>query len=184
MHTLLGQALDFSGGGLHVPPGHQHQRDETTRRGIAPVMQVPVVVGLDRRQGYRTVGMHLETLASKAGESRKAQRTEHAIGVHVIDTVADVPGATAHLVVAQRLHAVLLLGPADHRIEAHVAGSLLLENPYITLSALDDMRLASLEAGRHVASKGIWRLDCVIIDADENQIFNLHCCFPLRLMGS
>jgi hypothetical protein len=58
-----------------------------------------------------TAGRHdLEALAGKAREGREAQRAEHAVGVHVVHAGLDVPGATAHLLVAQRLHAVLLLG--------------------------------------------------------------------------
>src|SRR5690606_32526615 len=119
MYTLFSQTLDFGSRSLHVPPRHQHQRNETARCSIAPVMQVPVVVGLNRSQGHSTVGMRLKALTSKAGESRKAKRTQYTVGVHVIDTVADAPSATAHLLVPQRLHAVFLFGPANYRVQAH-----------------------------------------------------------------
>jgi len=68
----------------------------------------------------------------------------------------------------------------DHGIEAHVASGLFLEDPHITITLFDHMRLTTLEAGGHVASKSIRRLDRVVIDADKNQIFNFHC-FPLRI---
>ncbi|MNN47519.1 hypothetical protein D3C81_1619430 [compost metagenome] len=73
MHAQLGHAHDLSGGGLHVPPRHQHQRNEATRRGIAPVVQMPVVVGLDGCEGNRAIGMYLEALTGKTGEGREAQ---------------------------------------------------------------------------------------------------------------
>src|SRR5690606_8931933 len=119
----------------------QHQRDETAWRGIAPVVQVPVVVGLDRRQGYVTVRVVLEVLAGKAGEGGEADRAEDTVGAHVVDACLDVPGATAHVLVAQRLHAVLLLGPAHHRVEAHVAGGLAFEYPDVATAVLLDARL-------------------------------------------
>ncbi|MNQ06009.1 hypothetical protein D3C85_187520 [compost metagenome] len=146
-------------------------------------MQVPVVVGLNGGQGHGAVWVVLEALAGEAGEGRETQRTENAVGVHVVDTVHDAPGTTAHLVVAQRLHAVFLFRATDHGIEAHVTGGLLLEHPDVAFVTLDHMRLASFEARRHMAGKGIWRLNRVIIDADENQIFNLHCFSP-SLSGS
>ncbi|MNH04033.1 hypothetical protein D3C79_633090 [compost metagenome] len=180
MHALPCQALDFSGGGLHVPPRYDHQRDETARSGVAPVVQVPVVIGLDCSQRHGAVAVHLKALPGKTREGGEAQGAQYAVSVHVVDTVLDVPGATTHLVVAQRLHAVFLFRPADYRVQAHVAGGLLFEHPDVALAFLDHMRLAPLEAGRHMAGKGIGRLNRVVIDTDENQIFNFHG-YPLRI---
>src|SRR5690606_18426863 len=183
MHTLFRQARNLGGGGLHVPPWHQHQRNEAARRSVAPVVQMPVVVGLDRGQGHCAIRMILETLTGKTRERREAQGTEHAVSVHVVNTIRHAPGAAAHLVIAQRLHAVLFFWSANYRVQAHVAGGLLFENPHIAFAALDDMGLAPFEALRHVASKGVWWLDGMVINADENEIFNLHCSSPSQ-MGS
>ena len=174
VHTQLGHARHFGGGGGHVEPGHHHQRNEAARRGIAPVVHMPVVVGLDRGQGNRTVVVGLEALAGKAGEGREAQRAEHAIGVHVVHAGLDVEGAAAHLLVAERLHAVFIFRPADHRVQAHVAGGALFEDPDVAAILLHDLGLAALELGRHVAREGIRRLDRVVVDADKDQVFQFH----------
>ncbi|MNR10053.1 hypothetical protein D3C85_1262830 [compost metagenome] len=166
VHAKFRQARDFRGSGLHVPPGHQHQGDKTPRCDVTPVVQVPVVVGLDRRQGHGSVRVILEALAGEAGKGREAQRAEDAVGAHVVDPRLDVPGAAAHLLVTQRLHAVFLFRPADHGIEAHIAGGLLLEYPDVAPSMLFDMWLTALEALRHVPVEGSGRFDSVVVDAD------------------
>src|SRR5690606_3982701 len=129
-------------------------------------MQVPVVVGLDRRQGYGAVRVVLEPLAGEARKGRKADRAEDAVSAHVIDPGLDVPGATAHVLVAQWFHAVLLFGPAHHRIEAHVAGGLAFEYPDVAAAVLLNSRLAALEALRHVAVESPGRFDGVVVHAD------------------
>ena len=176
MHAEGGHALDFGGGGLHVPPRHDHDRDEAARRGIAPVMKMPVVVRLDCGQADGLVRHDLETLAGKTGKRRKAQRTEHAIGVHVFDARLDIPGSAAHLLVRERLHAVLFLRPADHGVQAHVTGRALFENPDVAAIDVFHLRLAALVLGRHVAIERTARFNHMIVDTDENQIFQFHAC--------
>ena len=116
-----------------------------------------------------------------ARESRETQGAEHTVGVHVFDTGLDVPGAAAHLLVGKRLHAVFLLRAANHRIEAHVAGGLLFKNPDVTPAQLLHLRLTALEFGRHVTIEGAARLNGVVVDANENQIFQFHLC-PLLVL--
>src|SRR6202012_3282447 len=118
---------------------------------------------------HAAIRIALKALTGKARESREAQRTEDAVGVHVVDAGLDVPGTATHMFVAERFHSVLFLRPADHGIEAHVAGGFFFEFPNIAATALHDFRLAALIFGGHVACEGVRRLDRVIVYADENE---------------
>ena len=60
--------------------------------------------------------------AAEPGERREAHRREDAVAVHVADALVDVVRAGAHLGEADRVEAPLLLGPLDHRVQAHRAG--------------------------------------------------------------
>ncbi len=88
--------------------------------GAAPLVDVPVVVGLhDGEREVLVVGGG-EQAAAEAGERREAHRAEHAAGVHVLDALVDVPAAGAHLVEGGRLDAVLLLGATGDGVEPDV----------------------------------------------------------------
>ena len=73
VHALFGQTLDFGSSGFHVPPRHDHQRNEAAWRSVAPVVQMPVVVGLDGRHRHVAISVYLETLPGKAREGGEAQ---------------------------------------------------------------------------------------------------------------
>ncbi len=186
VHALLGHAPDLGGRRLHVPPGRQHQRHEAAGRGVAPVVQVPVVVGLDGGQRHAAVGVALEALPGETRERREAQGAQHAVGIHVIHARLDIPGAAAHVLVAERLHAVFLFRAAYDRIQAHVAGGLFLEHPHVAPAAFDNLGFPALVLGRHVAGEGVRRLDRVVVYADENEVFQFHRCprvYGLPLSG-
>jgi hypothetical protein len=174
MHTLLGQALDFRRRRLHVEPRSHHQGNEAARCSVAPIVQMPVVVGLDGCERDTAVFVALKPLSRKTREGREADRTQNAIGIHVIDTGLDVPGAAAHLFVAQRLHAVFLFGAADHRVQAHVTRGFFLEHPDVATFVVLDAGLAPLVLRGHMAGECIGWLDGVIVNADEDEIFQFH----------
>jgi len=73
VHTLSGQTFDFGSRGFHVPPRHDHQRNETAWRSVAPIVQMPVVVGLDGRHRHVSVSVYLETLSGKTRKGGEAQ---------------------------------------------------------------------------------------------------------------
>src|SRR5690606_21930792 len=84
----------------------------------------------------------------------------------------------AHLLIGERLHAVLLFRPPNHRVQPHITGSLLLEHPDVATMAVLDLGLAPLEFSRHMAVEGAPRLDGMVVDADKNEIFKLHFVSP------
>ena len=94
--SALGRAAsDLGGQDLGVPDGRDRAGDEAARVGAAPLVDVPVVVGPDHGQRHVLVLGAGEELAAELGEGGEAQRAEHAVGVHVLDPLVDVPAARA-----------------------------------------------------------------------------------------
>ncbi|MNI34066.1 hypothetical protein D3C73_880450 [compost metagenome] len=161
---------------LHVPERCQHQRNEATRRRPRPVEAVPVVVGPDGRQSDLGIlpRRRLETRTCKPRERRKAERPQNAVGVHVLHPRLDVPRPSAHLLVVERLHPVFFLGTAHHRVQPHVARSLLLKHPDVAPVYLLDLRLAPLQVRRPVRRERTRRLNHVIVHAHKDHIIDSH----------
>ena len=77
-HAPLGVALGLGRGQLGVPQRDEAQRDVVAARGRAPLLDHPVVVGLDAGQAELLVLALVEGLAAEAREGREGQR---AVGV-------------------------------------------------------------------------------------------------------
>jgi hypothetical protein len=175
--ALLGHAPDLLGAQLGVPDGRQRHGDEAAGVGGAPLVDVPVVVGA--HQGQEEVGvLGGEQPGGEAGEGGEVHLGEDAAGVHVGDAFVDVVAAGPDLVQALRLHAVLLLGPSGDRVERDVADGVVPELPYVAaVLAVDQARRVLLVAGRQVVREQVWRLDDVVVDADEDHV--IATCRPV-----
>ena len=89
-----------------------------------------------------------EDRAREAGDQRReAQRCVDAVEVHVGDARVDVVAAAAHLVEARRLHAPLVLRPADDGVEPDLRVEAVLVDP-----GLACRRRASTTCGARSAS--------------------------------
>ena len=81
----LGHAADFLGRQFAVPPRNPAQRNAPPRRCIAPIVQVLVVVGLDGgERNLPRLLVLLGALLREAGQGRKADGSQHTVGVHVV----------------------------------------------------------------------------------------------------
>src|ERR1700728_2547611 len=174
MHPLPGHTRDFCGRGGHVPPRDYHQRYKTSRCSVAPILQMPVVIGLNDRERDFAVRNALKSLARKPRKCRKAQGAKHSIDIHVVHPGFYIPGAAAHVLIGERFHAVFFLRPPDDGIKSHIACGAVLEYPDVAALPLLYDGFTSLEAGRHVTCKGIGRFDHMIVHTNENQVIELH----------
>ena len=104
-------------------------------------------------------------------ERREAERRPDAGEVHVGDAGVDVPAALAHLVEARRLHAPLVLRPADHRVEPDVREQLVLVGPRLACRRRTRRAAARASASvrGHPAVEQVGRLDEVVVDGDDRE---------------
>ena len=160
---------------LGVPQRRQRQGDEAARVRPAPLVDVPVVVGLEDGQPDVLVLGAGKELAAQLGERREAHRPQHAVGVHVADALVDVPAALPHLVEGRGLEAVLLGRAADDGVEPDVGELLALEEPGVAAVLPPDEpgRLRPPPLGQ-VALEHVGGLDDVVVDADQDQVLHAH----------
>ena len=173
--ALARQAPDLLGHALGVPHREDAQRDEASGVGRAPLVHVPVVVGLEHHVGEVVVRGFVEETGVEAGEGREAHGGQDPVAVHVANPLVDVVGAGPHLGQAGRLEPPLLLRPGDHGVEARREGRHPLEGPRLhTLLVGDQLGSLVLQVGRHVLLEHVGGLDDVVVDAHENQVFGSH----------
>ena len=161
---------------LRVPDRHQPERDEASRIGAAPFLDVPVVVGLqDRKAEIAVVGRPCEQLAAEVRERREAHRADHTVRVHVADPLVDVEATDADLVERGRLDPVLLNGSADYGVEADVGGVHPAEAPDLgAVVSAEHLRCLVGEPLRQAALEHVGRLHDVIVHAHEHHVLDKH----------
>ena len=87
-----------------VPERDDAERDVDADRGVAPLLDHPVVVGLDARERELHVVGLLEGLAAEPRERRERQRPVDPVELEVLLALLGVPAAGAHVVVGDRGH--------------------------------------------------------------------------------
>ena len=176
VHALLRHPADLLGAQLGIPDRRQRHRDETARLARAPLVDVPVVVGLHQRhREFAVVGG--EQPGGEAGERREVHGGQHAAGTHVLDAFGGVVAALADLVETLRLESVLLLGPAGDRVERDVGNDGVAELPGIrAVGIVHEPRRLVLVLLREVVLEHVRRLDDVVIDADQDHVVLVHAC--------
>ena len=153
--------------GSHI--GGSDERDEAARVRAAPLVDVPVVVGLQHARGRRPCpSVRLNSWPQNCGKRREAHRAEHAVGVHVLDALVDVVATGPHLVERRRLDAVLLGRAAGDRVEPDVRAAPGPRRPRrrCRRRVCDDLRRQVLVLRRQAAVEHVGRLDHVVVDAD------------------
>ena len=129
-----------------------------------------------RMASARSLSLRLaEHAGREPGEGREAHRRQHAVAVHVAHALVDVVRAGRISANPSRVEAPLLLGPADDRVQAHRADLLALEHPLLdAVVAHHDVGHPVGVLGRHVALEHVGRFDDVVVDADQDQVVELH----------
>ena len=147
----------------------------------APLVDVPVVVGLEHDQRQLLVAGLGERAGVEAGHRGEAHRREHAVDVHVAHALVHVEAAGPQLGERARVEAPLLARPADGRRHAERRrGALALEHPLVdALRVADDLRHLVEPLGRDVVLVHVGWLDHVVVDADQDHVFCTHCVVPL-----
>ncbi len=173
--ALLREALDLLRRPLDVVEGQHATRDEAVGVGTAPLVDVPVVVGLDHDLvdvGVRPLVQHL---ARKAGPVGEVQAGELTTGVHVTDALVHVVAAGPHLVVAAGIDVEVLRVLPGNRVEAQVAAL------QVAVPPLLDAPLVGAHLGcellvfrRDMVVEHVGRLGDVVIDADQNDVVRVH----------
>ena len=116
--AAVGVAAHLGGGQFGIPQRDQAQRDEpAVGFGPAPLLDHPVVVGLDAQERELLVLGLGEGLAAEAGEGREAQRRLEVVDVHVLEPGLDLVGARAHVLVGHAPHGHLVAGHADGGVD-------------------------------------------------------------------
>ena len=136
---------------------------------------MPVVIGFDYALGALFVLCLVEQVAGKGGKCGETHRGENTIGVHIADAFINRVNPLAHIFIAQWLHAVFFLGPADHRVESHIGDLVAVIEPEVLTVFLH-------KAGRdclqflfgHVVVEHFRGFDNVVIYTDEYHVFDVH----------
>jgi hypothetical protein len=169
--ALLGDPPDLLGHQLGVPDRRDRQRHEPVGVGAAPLVDVPVVVGPDHVHGHVEVLGLREQLAAELHEAREVHGGEHAVAVHVLDPLVDVPAAPPDPAQGGGLDAVLLGLLARHRVEADVRDLVPLVDPHVGAVVLvHELRRELLPLLGKVVVEERGRLDDVVVDADQDQV--------------
>ena len=92
---FLADAVHLGHRGVDVPHGDDAERDEAARVGPAPLVDGPVVVGLEHDERDLLVARLGERPGVPAGHGREAHGAEHAVGVHVAHPLVHVEAARA-----------------------------------------------------------------------------------------
>ena len=142
---------------------------------------MPVVVRLHQRDRERLVLLRGagEQLAAELREAREAHRAEQAVRVHVLDAVVDVVATGPHVVERLRVHRVLLGRTARDRVEPDVRQLRAHELPHVDAAVLAHEARRDLGVLlRQAALEQIGRLDRVVVDADQDEVFEAHGGVP------
>jgi hypothetical protein len=92
----------------------------------------------------------------------------------------DVPTALAHLVVGDGLAAIFLANPADHGIEPNVARAAPFVEPVLdALFIATELGHQVLVLNRCMVVIHRRRLDDMVVDADDDHVFEFHVPVPL-----
>ncbi len=174
VHPTLGVTPDLRRARFGIPDHRQRHRDEPRRIGTAPLLDVPVVVGLHQRQGELVV-LSGEQPAREPRERRETHRAQNAPGVHVLDPFVDLVTTRPDLVQTLRLQPVLLLGPARDRVQRNIGDHDVAELPGIrTIGVVHQPRRLIQIFLLQMIPEHIRRLDDVIINADQDHVFFIH----------
>ena len=179
--ALLGDPLDLRDREVDVPHRDDAERDEAAGVLGAPLVDDPVVVGLEHHQRQLLVARLGERARVEAGHGREAHRREHAVGVHVAHALVDVPATGAQLGERAGVEAPLLTRPTHGGGHAEGRrGALTLERPLVdALRVADDLRRLVEPLGGQVVLVHVGRLDHVVVDAHQDHVVHTHVRAPL-----
>jgi hypothetical protein len=140
-HTACRVAANYGGRELRIPQRHDHQRDEAAPGVAAPLLDHPVVVGLDAREAEVLVVDLGERLTAEARKGREAQRGVDPVQIHVLESRLRLVAARSHLVVRDRRHRHVVAVEADGRHVPLVDVDEVAEDPTVGLRSARVERL-------------------------------------------
>ena len=136
VRTPVRVAAHLGGGQLGVPQRDDRQREQLPVGVAAPLLDHPVVVGVDARLAELAVLGLGEGLAAEPRERREAERRLHVVHLHVLDARLRLVAARPHLVVGDRRHRHVVAVEAHRRDVALVDVDEVLVDPAVGLRAL------------------------------------------------
>ena len=207
MHAPVGVAADLGRGQTGVPQRDEAQRDEHPARVAAPLLDHPVVVGLDAGEAeVPVVGGLVEGLPAEPGEVRETERSVHPVGFHVLDPSLELEATGPDVVVGDgpQPHLVGLVAHRGDVAPQHVDH--IAEQPAVRGRAVGREVVLVLGPGAHDANLGhpppfharrtvpepggepclpqVRRLDDVVVDAhDLGQLHHRRWYGPVRVGG-
>ncbi len=156
---------------IHVPDRSDRQRNEPSRMGAAPLVHVPVVVGLEHDERQLLVLRLLEPAATEPRKAGEAHGGKNAVAVHVSYPFVDEVGSGPHFGERARIESPLLFRPRHGGIEAEDAEHLALEFPMLlAVGFAHQARGAVAILRRKVVREQIRRLNRVVVDAQNDHV--------------
>jgi hypothetical protein len=178
--SLVGEAPDLLCRLLDVEVREDPARDEPVGMRAAPLVDVPVVVGLDHHEVDLGIGTLVEHLPGEPRPVREVEAREITAGRHVEDAGVDLVAPRTHLVVRDRIDVEVLGRLARHRVEAEVAALHVAVPPLLAAGVVgDDTRRELAVLLRHVAVEHVGRLAYVVVDTDEDHVVGTHGGAPV-----
>ncbi len=175
MDALLGDPVHLLRHPLRIPDRRGGERDEPARMGAAPLLDVPVVVGLEQGAPEVFVIGAGEQLPGEAGDRAEAHGSEHAIGIHVLDPLVHVEAPGPHLRPRRRLEPVLVRRSAGHRVEADVHHLCAEELPDLGAIRLDHVARGLIpDLRRGPPFEQMRWLHHMVVHAHQDQVVDLH----------
>ena len=173
--ALGGEPLHLGRGFVHVEERQDPARDEAIGIRAAPLVDVPVVVGLDHHEVDVAVGPGVEHLAGEAGQVREVQARELAAGRHVAHALVHVVATGPHVLVAHRIDVEHLRCLARDRVQAEVPAAQVAVVPLERAAGfLHDARRLIAVARRDVCGEHVGRFADVVVDRDQDEIVGVH----------
>jgi hypothetical protein len=174
---LVGETANLLRGLLDVEVREDSTGDEPVRVRAAPLVDVPVVVGLDHHEVDLGIRPLVEHLPGEPGPVGEVEPREHPAGRHVAHALVHVVAPGAHLVVGQRVHVEELGGLAGHRIQPEIATADVAVPPLLRAVLLGhDAGHVLAVLLRDVGLEHVGRLTDVVVDTHQDHVVAAHGC--------
>jgi hypothetical protein len=167
--------MDLVGGFFDIEQREDAAWDESARVLAAPLINVPVVIGLDHYLVQVVIGSPVEYLPGESRKVWKVQARELAAGIHVPHSFVNVITARSHFVVAAGVDVEEFRGLAGHSVETQIATF------DIAVPPLLDSELVGSNFGRpikvfrrDVVLEHILGLGNMVVDTDQYQVIRAH----------
>ena len=171
MTALVGESVHLLRRFLDVEEREHAARDEPFGIRAAPLVDVPVVVGLDHHEVDVAVGTLVQHLAGEAGPVGEVESGELPARRHVAHAFVHVEAAGAHVLVAVGVDVEHLRRLPRHRVQPEVPTTDVAVVPLLpAVGFVDDAGCELAVLVGHVGVEHVGRFRDVVVDRDEDEV--------------